>query len=104
MDLHRRQVADTSSRGPHSIVPAPDARSRRIVWLCIAAALLALGIFVARSYVVALVWAGVIAIAAWPIYARFSARLAGTRRYVSPLLFTILTALVLAFPVGVALV
>ncbi|HEX8167732.1 MAG TPA: AI-2E family transporter [Beijerinckiaceae bacterium] len=89
---------------PEGNLPAPDAGARRIVRLVFAAALVLIALWVARSYVVALAWAVVIAVAAWPLYERFSARVPGRRGVLAPLLFTVLTALVLAFPVVLALV
>jgi predicted PurR-regulated permease PerM len=85
------------------VMPDPDAGARRIVRLCFAAALLALALWVARSHLAALAWAVVMAVAAWPLYERFSARLPG-RRTLASLLFTVLTALLLAFPVVLALI
>jgi predicted PurR-regulated permease PerM len=103
MDSRPRSVAGTPA-APASSLPDPDAGARRIVRLCFAAALLAGAIFVARSYVVALAWAAVIAVAAWPLYRRFAPRVPGKSRTPAALLFTILAALVLAFPVALALV
>ena len=103
MDSRPRSVAGTPA-APAGSLPDPDAGSRRIVRLCFAAALLAVAIFVARSYVVALAWAAVIAVATWPLYRRFARRVPGRSRTLAALLFTILAALVLAFPVVLALV
>jgi len=103
MDSRPRSVAGAPA-APAGSLPDPDAGSRRIVRLCFAAALLAVAIFVARSYVVALAWAAVIAVAAWPLYRRFAPRVLGKSRTLPALLFTILAALVLAFPVVLALV
>jgi len=95
MDSRPRSVAGVPA-APAGSLPDPDAGSRRIVRLCFAAALLAIAIFVARSYVVALAWAAVIAVAAWPLYRRFAPRVPGRSRTLAALLFTILAALVLA--------
>jgi predicted PurR-regulated permease PerM len=103
MDSRPRSVAGVPA-APAGSLPDPDAGSRGIVRLCFAAALLAVAIFVARSYVVALAWAAVIAVAAWPLYRRFAPRVPGRNRTLAALLFTILAALVLAFPVVLALV
>ncbi|MFL4976677.1 MAG: AI-2E family transporter [Microvirga sp.] len=103
MDSRPRSVAGVPA-APAGSLPDPDAGSRRIVRLCFAAALLAVAIFVARSYVVALAWAAVIAVAAWPLYRRFAPRVPGKSSTLAALLFTILAALVLAFPLVLALV
>jgi predicted PurR-regulated permease PerM len=64
-----------------------------------AGALLLLALWVARPYLVALVWAVVIALAVWPLYARLAARASTrSRRVLTPLLFTLATALLLAVP------
>jgi predicted PurR-regulated permease PerM len=100
MATRPRSAAGAPPPGP---LPAPDAGSRRVVRLCFATALVGLVLWVARSYVVALAWAVVIAVAAWPLYERFAAGVPGRRRVLAPLLFTVLTALVLALPVFLAL-
>lgn len=62
-----------------------------------------LAAWVARDFLVALIWATVIAISAWPIYIRFAARIHGVRSpALAPLLFTFLTGLVLLVPIVLA--
>ena len=78
-------------------LPLPDARARRVVRSVFAGTLVLLALWVARSYLVALVWAAVIAISVWPLYARFATRL-GRHRMLLPLVFTVMTAFVLAIP------
>ena len=80
-------------------LPTPDAGSRRVVRSFFAGALVLLAVWVARPYLVALVWAVVIVISAWPLYVRFAGRMRG-RTALAPLVFTILTALVLAVPLS----
>src|SRR5215204_7263499 len=80
-------------------LPTPDAGSRRVVRSFFAGALVLLAVWVARPYLVALVWAVVIVISAWPLYARFAGRMRG-RTVLAPLLFTVMTALVLAVPLS----
>jgi predicted PurR-regulated permease PerM len=83
----------------------PDARSRRIARLFFAAALLLLALWAVRSYLPALAWAVVIAVAVWPLYVRFAAALpARRRRFVAPLAFTLLAGMVVAIPLGLVLV
>jgi predicted PurR-regulated permease PerM len=85
-------------------VQSPDSNTKAVAWAAFATLMIVLGLWVARDFLVALTWAGLIAIAAWPIYTRFAARLAGSRASVlSPLLFTILTGLVLLVPVALAM-
>src|SRR5258705_12709612 len=62
-----------------------------------------LAAWVARDFLVALTWAVVIAITAWPIYARFQSLVFGGRSPVlAPLLFTLMTGLVLLVPIVLA--
>jgi predicted PurR-regulated permease PerM len=70
-----------------------------------AAALAALALWIARDYVVALVWAVLIAIAVWPLYAWYLARRGAPRqRNAAALLFTALTALGLVVPLTIVMV
>src|SRR5919205_67492 len=81
-------------------VPCPDARTRRVTRLLFAGGLLLLGSWVVRDFLLALAWAVVIAITVWPLYARFAALLPrrGRAAFLAPLLFTLLTAIVLLVP------
>src|SRR5215218_1296876 len=91
-------TADRTGPAPGAL-PSPDARARRIVRSVFAGALLLLALWVARPYLVALVWAVVIAISVWPLYARFAGRTPQRGcRVLVPLIFTLVTALLLAVP------
>ena len=83
-------------------VPCPDARTRRVTRLLFAGGLLLLGSWVVRDFLLALAWAVVIAITVWPLYARFAALLPrrGRAAFLAPLLFTLLTAVVLLVPLA----
>jgi predicted PurR-regulated permease PerM len=65
--------------------------------LLFAAALAVLGLWVARDYLVALAWAVLIALAAWPLYRRVAVLMPG-RRTLAPAVFTLLTSFVLLVP------
>jgi predicted PurR-regulated permease PerM len=85
-------------------VQPPDSNTKAVAWATFATLMIVLGLWVARDFLVALTWAGLIAITAWPIYTRFATLLAGSRASVlAPLLFTILTGLVLLVPVALAM-
>ena len=85
-------------------VQSPDSNAKAVAWAAFATLMIVLGLWVARDFLVALTWAGLIAITAWPIYTRFATRLAGSRASaLAPLLFTILTGLVLLVPVALAM-
>jgi predicted PurR-regulated permease PerM len=69
------------------------------------AALVLLGLWIARSFLTPLAWAVVLAVALWPLYRRFCRLLPERGRTVLvPLLFTLLAGLVLIVPLGIAAV
>ncbi|HYY83763.1 MAG TPA: hypothetical protein VE686_04595, partial [Beijerinckiaceae bacterium] len=77
-------------------------RGPRIVF---AMALVAFALWIARDYVVALVWAVLIAVSVWPLYERYiAARGAPERRSGPALLFTVLTGLALLIPLTILMV
>src|SRR3977135_4532603 len=87
-----------------SPVASPDANAKAVAWAAFATLMIVLGLWVARDFLVALTWAGLIAIAAWPIYTRFAMRLAGSRASVlAPFVFTLLAGLILPAPVALAM-
>src|ERR1700726_2333913 len=78
-----------------------DSRTRAPPRAAIAILVVLLAAWVARDFLVALTWAAVIAIAVWPIYIRFAISvLDGRSPAVAPLLFTLLTGLVLLVPIA----
>src|ERR1700721_707425 len=80
-----------------------DSRTRALPRAAIAILVVLLAAWVARDFLVALTWAVVIAITAWPIYARFQSLVFGGRSPVlAPLLFTLITGLVLLVPIVLA--
>src|SRR5882762_7167783 len=84
---------------PEKSAPSLDLRARAATQAVIAVAIVLLAVWVARDFLVALTWAAVIAITCWPIYLCFE-RLVGHRsRSLAPLLFTLVTGLVLLVPI-----
>jgi predicted PurR-regulated permease PerM len=79
-----------------------DSRARAVARTALAILIVLLAAWVARDFLVALTWAAVIAIAAWPIYIRFAAVAGGRSGTFAPLLFTLLTGLVLLVPIALA--
>src|SRR5258706_14567827 len=76
-----------------------DSQARAVARTALAILIVLLAAWVARDFLVALTWAAVIAIAAWPIYIRFATPIFGGRSPIlAPLLFTLLTGLVLLVP------
>ena len=79
---------------------------QRIAAIILGIALALLALWMLKSFLAALVWALVIAIATWPLYRRFERGAPGDehRRALPALLFTLLVALVLVLPIGVGAV
>jgi predicted PurR-regulated permease PerM len=82
-----------------------DARSRSAARAALALILFGLATWMATDFLPALAWAVVIAITSWPIYIRFAATVLLERQpaFVAPLAFTIITGIVLLFPLILAL-
>jgi predicted PurR-regulated permease PerM len=84
-------------------IPTPDDRARlhRIATGTLAAILVLLGLYTLKNFLSALVWAGIFAIALWPLYQRTKARCGQDRHnLVLPSLFTLAVALVFIVPLG----
>ncbi len=74
-------------------------RAQRVAVGVLALALALLGLYTLRRFLAALVWAGIIAIALWPLYTRAVARFgAGRRNVLLPACFTLGAALVFMVP------
>jgi predicted PurR-regulated permease PerM len=75
------------------------AVSRRIARVVLAIALVALGAWILHRFLAALAWAGVLAIALWPLYRRVALALPGGKsRILAPLLVTLAVGLVFTVP------
>jgi len=75
------------------------AYSQRIARVVVSIALVLLGIWVLQQFLPALAWAGVLAIALWPLYRRLASPPAGDGKgIVRPLLVTLLVGLVFTVP------
>lgn len=73
--------------------------SRRIARVVLAIALVALGAWIVHRFLAALAWAGVLAIALWPLYRRLALALPGGKsRILAPLLVTLAVGLVFTVP------
>jgi predicted PurR-regulated permease PerM len=71
-----------------------------VAQIAFAILLVLLALWVASDFLTALVWATVIAITSWPVYTRFAALINKDHSSVlAPLLFTLLTGLVLIVPI-----
>ncbi len=88
----------------HSLDEAEDgskARSQAFFRALLAAALLGLGLLILSGFLKALVWAVVLAIALWPLFARARRRFPpGRHNLLWPALFTALVAFALMLPIA----
>ena len=93
---------DRSPDLPHPIESVEAERlalSRRIARVLLAIALVALGAWILHRFLAALAWAGVLAIALWPLYRRVAFALPGGRsRILAPLLMTLTVGLIFTAP------
>ncbi|GEO98394.1 AI-2E family transporter [Methylobacterium haplocladii] len=93
------QAVDRSEKRPFTADPA-TGRAQGVARLVLAAALLALGLYILSDFLRALVWAVVLAIALWPLFARAERRFPpGRHNILWPGLFTALVALAFLVPV-----
>jgi predicted PurR-regulated permease PerM len=85
--------------------PLPlDPRARTAARVTLAIALVAIGLWTAAEFLSPLIWAGVLAVALWPLYEQAAQRLSGGPSTLSALLFTALVALVVFVPLALATV
>ncbi len=97
----RSDTGERSKRTPSRKAPLPiDGRVRNASRLTLALLLVALSLWVAWDFLAPIGWAVVIAITTWPLYLRFSSMIAGGRAAsLAPLLFTLITGVVLFVPI-----
>src|SRR5437899_2547670 len=83
--------------------PVFDSYARAVSRSAVALLVVLLAAWVARDFLMALIWAAIIAITAWPIYVRFAASIfAGRSPALASLLFTCVIGLVLSVPIVLA--
>jgi predicted PurR-regulated permease PerM len=75
-------------------------KSQRIARLVLVAALALLGLWIARGFVPALLWAGVLAVAVDPLHLRLRTRFGGAHRVAIPLAITAVVALAVLLPLA----
>ena len=87
---------------PRALDPVEAERlalSRRIARLVLTIALVGLGVWVLHRFLAALAWAGVLAIALWPVYLRVARALPQDKaRILAPLLVTLSIGLIFTIP------
>jgi predicted PurR-regulated permease PerM len=100
--LPPRDAAEEPRRLEQPVLPF-DSRARALTRYALAILAVLLALWVARDFLTAFAWAGLIAISCWPLYRRFAARILGGRApALSALLFSLLTGLVLLVPLAFA--
>jgi predicted PurR-regulated permease PerM len=94
---------DRNELWPVKTARLPSIRAHERPRAAIAVAMILLAAWVGRDFLVALTWAAVIAIVAWPVYVRFATSIGGHQStLLAPLLFTLLISLVLIGPIALA--
>ncbi|MBY0579254.1 MAG: AI-2E family transporter [Burkholderiales bacterium] len=68
------------------------------------AAVLSIAIWLIHGYLGAIAWAGIVALASWPLYRKFIAHLPAKAKRWAPLLFTLLVTLLFLVPLGYILI
>jgi predicted PurR-regulated permease PerM len=81
------------------VVATPRRPSRQLF----AAFVILLALWTARSFVVSLTWAVLIALTLWPLYCRLAPRESQRRGVAAPLVFTLLSALIVLVPIAFVL-
>src|SRR5437764_7886421 len=85
----------------------PPASSQGLARIALATAVVGIGVWILRDFLAALVWAGVLAVAFWPIYRRLQIRVSQPiERIVAPALATTLIGIIFIAPLvllGIAL-
>ena len=96
-----KPINDRSEPRPLEKTALPiDSRAQLVTRTAFAILLVLLALWVGSDFLTALAWAAVIAITTWPVYIRFATLISDDRSPVlAPLLFTLLTGLVLVVPI-----
>ena len=84
--------------------PLNDLRAHRIAKASLGVALALFGIWLSATFIPALLWAMIIAIAIDPLYARAEARWPGGRKAILPAIATLLIALLVLAPLTIGVV
>ena len=100
----KTQAKERSEPPPERTALPVDARSRVAVRVALAVIIIGLAAWIATDFLPALAWAAVIAITTWPAYSRFAAWVPeGRPAFIAPLVFTLITGVVLLIPLMLAL-
>ena len=98
-------MADGKRGMDQSAQEAAPTPAQRVARAALTIALVLLGLFTLREFLPALIWAGIIAIALWPLYRRACMRFPpGRHNVLMPSLFTLGVALVFLLPLVLVVV
>jgi predicted PurR-regulated permease PerM len=97
------KTSRTAAVRPVEQKPLPlGAGARMNARVGLALVLVALGLWTAASFLPALIWATILAVALWPLYTAFATRFMSGPSAAAAFVFTILVALVLVTPISLA--
>jgi predicted PurR-regulated permease PerM len=110
MAAHLKSAAKRGSDAKPADVRKPDVRkplplhagARLTARLALAMALVAAALWTASDFLPALIWAAIMALAVWPLYARFAGAVSDERSSLAAFLFTTLVGATLIFPIALA--
>jgi predicted PurR-regulated permease PerM len=93
----------TRAAGSAEQKPLPlGSGARKNARVVLALVLLAFGLWTAASFLPALIWATILAVALWPLYMAFAKRFMGGPSGLAAFVFTVLVALILVTPISLA--
>ncbi len=94
-------ISDPGAARPQEPAPRSGRNAERIAGAAAAFGLVVLGLWILQSFLAALAWAAVFAIASWPLYRRIDGAVpAWAQRALAPFLFTLALALLFAVPIS----
>ena len=110
MAAHLKSTAKRGRDAKPADVRKPDVRkplplhagARLTARLALAMTLVAAALWTASDFLPALIWAAIMALAVWPLYARFAGTMSDERSSLAAFLFTALVGLTLIFPIALA--
>lgn len=92
-----------SAASPPEQKPLPLGTGARMkARIVLALMLVVLGLWTAASFLPALIWAAIMAVALWPLYLAFATRVTGGPSGSTAFVFTVLVALILVTPIALA--
>jgi predicted PurR-regulated permease PerM len=95
------QESDEARHDPNKALPL-NADGRMTARVLLAAGLVALALWTAVDFLPSLIWAAILAVALWPLYASFAEALTGVSSNLAAILFTLIVAIVLFTPMSLA--